>query len=42
MRFLLGYTEARQKVNDGLSFDLEFAGQLVNSDLIYVSHAFFC
>jgi len=28
-----------QQVNDGFGFDLEFAGQLVNSDLIYVGHA---
>jgi len=28
-----------QQVNDGFGFDLEFAGQFVDSDLIYVSHA---
>jgi len=36
--FLLGDTEAGQKVNDGLGFDLELAGQLVNSNLISVGH----
>ena len=33
-------TEARQKVDDGLCFDFELAGQLVNSNLICVGHAF--
>jgi hypothetical protein len=28
-----------QKVNDGLGLDLEFAGQLVDSYLIYVAHS---
>ena len=32
--------EARQKVDDGLCFDFELAGQLVNSNLIGVGHAF--
>jgi hypothetical protein len=34
----LGNAEARQKVYDGLSFDFELAGQLVNSNLIGVGH----
>jgi hypothetical protein len=29
----------RQQVNDGFRLDLQFAGQFVNSDLIYVGHA---
>jgi len=37
---LLRHAEAGQKVNDGLGFDFELAGQLVNSDLIGVGHAF--
>jgi hypothetical protein len=37
--FLLGDTEAGQKVDDGLCFDFELAGQLVNSNLIGVGHA---
>jgi hypothetical protein len=32
--------EAGQKVDDGLCFDFELAGQLVNSNLISVGHAF--
>lgn len=32
--------EARQKVDDGLCFDFELAGQLVDSNLIGVGHAF--
>jgi hypothetical protein len=30
-----------QEVNNGLGLDLQFAGQLVNSDLVCVSHASF-
>jgi hypothetical protein len=32
--------EARQKVDDGLCFDFELTGQLVDSNLISVGHAF--
>ncbi len=39
MRLLFRDAVARQQVNDGLSLDFKFAGQLVNSDLICVSHA---
>jgi len=38
--FFLRDTEAGQKVDDGLCFDFELAGQLVNSNLIGVGHAF--
>jgi hypothetical protein len=38
--FFLGDAEAWQKVNDGLCFDFELAGQLVNSNLIGVGHYF--
>jgi hypothetical protein len=34
MRFLFGNAVARQKIDDGLGFYLQLAGQLVNSDLI--------
>jgi hypothetical protein len=37
--FLLRDAEAGQKVDDGLCFDFELAGQLVNSNLIGVGHA---
>jgi len=40
MRLLFRYAETGQKVNDCFRLDLEFAGQLVNSDLIDISHAF--
>jgi hypothetical protein len=40
MSLLLRDAEARQKVDDGLCFDFELAGQLVNSNLISVGHAF--
>ena len=36
----LGKAEAGQKVYDGLRFDFELAGQLVNSNLIGVGHQF--
>jgi len=39
MSFFLGDPEAGQKVNDGLCFDFELAGQLVDSNLIGVGHA---
>jgi hypothetical protein len=39
VRLLLRDAIPRQQVNDGLSLDLQFAGQFVNSDLIYVGHA---
>jgi hypothetical protein len=38
--FFLRDAEAGEKVDNGLRFDFEFAGQLVNSDLIGVGHAF--
>jgi len=40
VRLLFRYAETGQKVNDRFRLDLEFAGQLVNSDLIDISHAF--
>jgi hypothetical protein len=40
MSLLLGDTEAREKVDNGLRFDFELAGQLVDSYLIGVGHAF--
>ena len=39
MRLFFGNPICGQKVNDGLGLDLEFAGQLVDSDLICVGHA---
>ena len=39
MRLFFRYAIPGQKVNDGLGFDLEFAGQLVDSNLICVAHA---
>jgi hypothetical protein len=36
--FFLGNAEAGQKVNDGLCFDFELTGQLVNSNLVGVGH----
>ncbi len=39
MRLLLRDAISRQKVNDRLGLDLEFAGQLVDSDLICFAHA---
>jgi hypothetical protein len=39
VRLLLGYSIPRQQVNDGFRLDLQFTRQLVNSDLVYVSHA---
>ena len=39
VRLLFRDAIPRQQVNDGFRLDLEFAGQLVNSDLIYVGHA---
>ncbi len=41
MRFLFRYAVPGQEVNDGLGLDLEFAGQLVDSDLICVGHESF-
>jgi len=37
--FLFGYAKPRKKVNDGLSFDLEFTGEFINADLGCVTHA---
>ncbi len=39
MRLFFRDAVPRQEVNNGLGLDLEFAGQLVNSDLICVVHA---
>jgi len=39
VRLLFRDAIPRQQVNDGFRLDLEFAGQLVYSDLIYVGHA---
>jgi hypothetical protein len=39
VRLLFRHSVPGQQVNDGFGLDLEFAGQLVNSDLIYVGHA---
>jgi hypothetical protein len=39
MSLFLGYAQARQKVNDGFCLDLQLAGQFVNSDLGWVTHA---
>jgi len=39
VRLLFRYAVSRQQVNDGLGLNLEFAGQFVDSDLIYVGHA---
>jgi hypothetical protein len=39
VRLLFRHPVPGQQVNDGFGLDLEFAGQLVNSDLIYVGHA---
>jgi hypothetical protein len=38
MRFFLGHAGFRQIVDDGLSLDLEFASQFVDSDLIRIGH----
>jgi hypothetical protein len=39
VRLLLRDAIPGQQVNDGFGLDFEFAGQFVNSDLIYVGHA---
>ena len=39
MRFLFGEAEAGQEINDGFGLNLEFSGQFVNPDLVYISHA---
>jgi len=39
VRLLFRDAIPRQQINDGFRLDLEFAGQLVDSDLIYVGHA---
>ena len=39
MRLLFCDAVAGQQVNDGFGLHLEFAGQLVNADLICVGHA---
>jgi hypothetical protein len=38
MGFLFGDTKSGQKVNNGFRFDLQFARQFVDSDLIRVAH----
>jgi len=39
VRLFFRYAIPRQQVNDGFRLDLQFAGQFVDSDLIYVGHA---
>ena len=39
MRLFLRNAETGQKVNNGFRFDLQLAGQFVNSDLIDICHA---
>jgi hypothetical protein len=39
VRLLFRHPVPGQQVNDGFGLHLEFAGKLVNSDLIYVGHA---
>jgi hypothetical protein len=39
VRLLLGYSIPRQKVNNSFRLDLQFACQLVDSDLISFAHA---
>jgi len=39
VRLLFRYAIPRQQVNDGFRLDLQFTGQFVDSDLIYVGHA---
>ncbi len=39
MCFLFGDAEAGQQVNDCFRLDLEFAGQFVDSDLGWITHA---
>jgi len=39
MRLLFRDAIPRQQVNNGFGLDLEFAGQFVDSDLVYVGHA---
>jgi hypothetical protein len=41
VRLLFRNSIPGQQINDGFRLDLEFAGQLVDSDLIYVGHASF-
>jgi hypothetical protein len=41
MRLLFRDAVPRQQVNNGFGLDLEFTGQLVDSDLVCVSHASF-
>ncbi len=39
VRFLFRDPIPDQQVNNGFGLDLEFAGQFIDSDLIYVGHA---
>jgi hypothetical protein len=39
VRFLFGNAKTGQKVNNGFRLDLEFARELIDTDLIYVAHA---
>jgi hypothetical protein len=39
VRLLLRDAEARQKINDGLCFDLQVASKLINPNLICFRHA---
>ena len=39
VRLPFGYSKTRQKINDSFRFDLEFACEFVNADLVCVAHA---
>jgi hypothetical protein len=39
VRFLFGNAKTGQQVNNGFRLDLEFAGELIDADLICVAHA---
>jgi hypothetical protein len=41
MRFLFRDAESGQEINNRFRLDLQFAGQLVDSDLIRVAHSSF-
>jgi hypothetical protein len=40
VRLLFRYAVAGQQVNNGFRLDLQLARQLINPDLVYVSHAY--
>src|SRR5579859_1371174 len=39
MRLFFGNTETGQKINNRFGLHFQFAGQLIDSDLVYVAHA---